>query len=320
MQTRHLHVYAGRYVERASELRKDDAWLSGALADPATRFVPVWRQKNLVRTAPTHGAVLLERERVVACAADTAGAILLGHFHGTACFAVEVDAPEPPAIEDAAEFADLRMTGGLLPADEAGLLAYARAMVYWRQRHRYCGSCGAPAAPANAGHVMRCTNPACGEDWFPRIDPAIIVLVADASGERALLGRQASWPQGRYSTIAGFVEPGESLEDAVAREVAEETGVEVAAVDYHSSQPWPFPSSLMVGFLATASEATGIALNDGELQDARWFTRAQIANGEVGLPPPTSISYRLIAEWYDRAGGRRLVDEPGVKSWLPPRR
>jgi NAD+ diphosphatase len=167
---------------------------------------------------------------------------------------------------------------------------------------------------------MRCTNAACGEDWFPRIDPAIIVLVADASGERALLGRQASWPQGRYSTIAGFVEPGESLEDAVAREVAEETGVDVAAVNYHSSQPWPFPSSLMVGFLATASEGTDISLNDGDLEDARWFTRAQIANGEVGLPPPTSISYRLIAEWYDRAGGRRLVDEPDVQSWLPPRR
>ena len=138
------------------------------------------------------------------------------------------------------------------------------------------------------------------------------MLVTD--GERALLGRQASWPPGRYSTIAGFVEPGESLEDAVVREVREETSVEVLEVEYHSSQPWPFPSSLMVGFRARAG-ATAAACPDGELEDARWFTAAELASGTPALPPPQSISFRLIADWYERRTGRSLADEPGARIW-----
>ena len=163
---------------------------------------------------------------------------------------------------------------------------------------------------------MCCTSSTCGTEFFPRIDPAIIVLVSD--GERALLGRQASWAPGRYSTIAGFVEPGESLEDAVAREVLEETGVSVAHARYHSSQPWPFPSSLMLGFIARAVN-TDIALNDAELEDARWFTRGQIAAGEAVLPPPTSISHRLIANWFD-AGSSTPLRELPTRLWTPPRR
>jgi NAD+ diphosphatase len=313
MPTPTVNVYAGPYVDRASDRRKDPSWLAAALDDASTRFVPVWRSRSLVRiaTAPgtAPGAVLLTRESFVEF--DPAGAILLGQFHGHPVFAVELDSPEPPPLADAAEFADLRTAGALLPADEAGLLAYARALVYWRHRHRWCGTCGEATAPASAGHVMRCT--ACGTDYFPRIDPAIIVLISD--GERALLGRQAAWPPGRYSTIAGFVEPGESLEDAVIREVHEETGARVLDVAYHSSQPWPFPSSLMIGFLATASGADPVVRHDAELEDARWFTRAEIASGAVGLPPPQSISFRLIAEWYDRAAPRPLVEEPGVRTW-----
>jgi NAD+ diphosphatase len=210
------------------------------------------------------------------------------------------------------EFADLRLTAGLLPADDAGLLAYARAMIYWRQRHRYCGACGAPTRAGSGGHVMVCTAAGCGAESFPRIDPAIIVLVSD--GERALLGRQASWPAGRYSTIAGFVEPGESLEDAVAREVREETDIEVDEVAYHSSQPWPFPSSLMVGFHARAT-STAIRCPDGELEDARWFSRAELAQGTPALPPPQSISFRLIADWYRRGSDVELADEPAARLW-----
>jgi NAD+ diphosphatase len=148
--------------------------------------------------------------------------------------------------------------------------------------------------PERGGHVLRCSNAACAQESFPRMDPAIIVMVSD--GERALLGRQASWPQGRYSTIAGFVEPGESLEDAVVREVAEETGVAVHGIRYHSSQPWPFPASLMVGFQACCTPLASIHVG-GELEDARWFTRAEINAGAAGLPPSHSISYRLIADW-----------------------
>ncbi len=151
--------------------------------------------------------------------------MLLGHFHGRACFAADLATEAAPVLSPGASFEDLRSTGGLLSRDEAGLLAYARAMVLWRQRHRYCGTCGTPMRSASAGHVMKCPQQACGAEHFPRLDPAIIVLVTD--GERALLGRQAAWPPGRYSTIAGFVEPGESLEDAVMREVLEETGVTV---------------------------------------------------------------------------------------------
>jgi NAD+ diphosphatase len=308
------NVYAGPYVDRASGLRKDPAWLAAALTDPASCYVPVWHSRNLLRPAPVPAAVLLGRAALGGAAPQEA--ILLGRFRGAACFAVEFATAEPPALVADAEFSDLRLVGGLLPPDEAGLLAYARAMVYWRARHRYCGACGAPTAAASAGHVMTCTRPGCGTEFFPRIDPAIIVLVTD--GERALLGRQASWPPGRYSTIAGFVEPGESLEDAVAREVREETSVEVLEVEYHSSQPWPFPSSLMVGFRARAA-ATALACPDGELEDARWFSYADLASGTPALPPPQSISFRLIADWFERGTGRALGDEPGARLWTQPR-
>jgi NAD+ diphosphatase len=308
------HVYAGPYVDRASVLRKDAGWIAAALDADETRFVPVWRTRSLVRVGDAPGAVLLARASLHT-APDPDATILLGQFQGRAVFAFEIDAPEPPPLTEAAEFADLRTAGAVLPPDEAGLLAYARAMVYWRQRHRYCGACGTLTQPRSAGHVMHCAS--CGTDAFPRIDPAIIVLVSD--GERALLGRQAVWPPGRYSTLAGFVEPGESLEDAVVREVREETGANVVDVHYHSSQPWPFPSSLMLGFLATASGTDEIVLHDAELEDARWFTRAQIAAGDVGLPPPQSISFRLIADWYDRNASRPLADEPGVRLWSSKR-
>jgi NAD+ diphosphatase len=204
-----------------------------------------------------------------------------------------------------------------LPAEEAGVLAYARAMVHWREKHRFCGRCGSRTVATQGGHVLQCSEAGCATLQFPRIDPAVIVLVTD--GERALLGRQADWPAGRYSTIAGFVEPGESLEDAVIREVREETGVEVDVVDYHSSQPWPFPSSLMLGFTAHASR-TQIHRADEELEDARWLTREQIAAGEVALPTTHSISFRLIEDWYDAGARVPLRQEPGVRMWRAPKR
>jgi NAD+ diphosphatase len=220
--------------------------------------------------------------------------VLLGWYHDARCVLVQLgdDAPPPPG----ARFEELRPLAAMLDGEQAGLLAYARALTYWQHRHRHCGVCGARCEPQRAGHVMRCRDPGCATEFFPRIDPAVIVLVSD--GERALLGRQASWPAGRYSTVAGFVEPGESLEDAITREVLEETGVAVRDPRYHSSQPWPFPSSLMLGFTATADRGA-TPQRSTELEDARWFSRAQIAGGEILLPPPTSISHRLIAEWFD---------------------
>jgi len=297
-----------------AHLRKDRGWLEGALAAADSIIVPMWRGLNLVHVGDQPAAMLIERRALVAFGLEPDEPIYLGQFRSQSCFAIEIAGEAPPVPAPTTEYRDLRLLGGALPADEAGLLAYARAMVLWRARHRFCGTCGAPTLSENAGHVMLCSRSECGAQHFPRVDPAIIVLVSDATDERALLGRQASWPAGRYSTIAGFVEPGESLEDAVAREVLEETGAIVTSVQYHSSQPWPFPSSLMVGFEARAADAAALRADD-ELEDVRWFTRAEIASGRPALPTPTSISYRLIEDWYDRGATRRLREEPAARLW-----
>ena len=307
------NVFSGPYLDRAAHLRKDPGFLDAALRDPTTLLVPVWQSRSLLRKGSGgFSAALLEVGDALVSVVPRTEYVLLGQFHGRVVFAAEfadeAAMPLPPGVG----FEDLRITAGALPQDEAGLLAYARAMVLWRTRHRHCGSCGTATTSSSAGHMMKCSNPDCGAEHFPRLDPAVIVLVSD--GERALLGRQASWPAGRYSTIAGFVEPGESLEDAVAREVLEETGVVVHDVSYHSSQPWPFPSSLMIGFMALASADATIRTDD-ELEDARWFTRAEVAAGVPGLPPPQSVSYRLIEEWYDAGHSVPLAATPGARHW-----
>ena len=314
----HPNVLAGPYLERVAQWRKDEERLRAALADPATLFVPVWHASSVVVTSSDGRASAYFATGAQSLAGlDTDGFILLGEFHERVVFAVAVAGEQPPPLAGGTELHDLRLIAGELPAEEAGLLAYARAMVHWREHNRFCGRCGSPTVAVQGGHVLKCTNPICSHQQFPRLDPAVIVLVTD--GERALLGRQPAWPPGRYSTVAGFVEPGESLEDAVAREVREETGVIVDEVMYHSSQPWPFPSSLMLGFTAHASR-TDIDLSDEELEDARWLTRAQIAAGEVALPTTHSISFRLIEDWYDSGAVRPLRQEPGVRMWQAPRR
>jgi NAD+ diphosphatase len=302
---RQHNIFAGPYLDRTSHPREDTDWLAELGSHGDALLVPVWQLRNLVDPgagAPT--ARLLEWQEVAPHVTQSEDLILLGEFRSRLCFAIEFTGETPPGVPPAAEFLDLRGLGGALPGDEAGLLAYARAMVHWRSRHRFCGSCGAPTASTRSGHLLKCTE--CGTQQFPRIDPAIIVLVSSGEGddERALLGRQAMWPPGRYSTIAGFVEPGESLEDAVIREVLEETGIEATTATYHSSQPWPFPSSLMLGFTARA-RTSDIACRDGELEDARWFSREDLKAGQILLPPRQSISYRLIEDWLqadERAG------------------
>jgi len=208
------NVFAGPYLDRAAHLRKDTAWVNAALADPDTLLVPLWQARNLIRRAERAStAAFVEAAHELRRTLPDGELVLLGRFRGRVVFAAEIVAESPPELLPGAAFEDLRTAGGFLPHDEAGLLACARALILWRQRHRYCGRCGAPTRAASAGHVMTCSEPSCAAEHFPRLDPAIIVLVTD--GERALLGRQAAWPPGRYSTIAGFVEPGESLEDAV---------------------------------------------------------------------------------------------------------
>ena len=292
------NIFAGPYLDRAAHLRQDPNWFDQALADPQSRVLPVWNSRNLVSDADAPRAVLLDLSAVPQDRRDSDHLILLGRFGDAHCFAYELDAETPPTPAAGTSFQDLRLIASHLPPDEAGLLGYARAMIAWRSRHLFCGKCGTATLPSRGGHARVCSNAACRLEQFPRIDPAIIVLVSD--GERALLGRQATWPPRRYSTIAGFVEPGESLEDAVAREVYEETGILAAEILYHSSQPWPFPASLMLGFMARAA-STDIRRRDAELEDAGWFSRADIAAGAILLPPRQSISHTLIEHWFDAA-------------------
>jgi NAD+ diphosphatase len=288
------NFFAGSYIDRHSDAREIPEWRAHAAADPATLYVAVCGTTQLVYREPAPRIAFLHADHPLVRAASDDQLALLGWFRGTRCMLIELDAADRAALPAGAHFEELRVVAALLPSDEAGLLAYARGLSIWRSRHRFCGTCGAALLRERAGHVLRCSNAGCGVEAFPRIDPAIIVMVTD--GARALLGRQASWPAGRYSTIAGFVEPGESLEDAVVREVAEETGVAVHGIHYHSSQPWPFPASLMVGFQARCAPDAAIAVG-GELEDARWFTRTEIDAGAAGLPPSHSISYRLISTW-----------------------
>lgn len=323
MQTR--NVFSGPYLERVSHLRADPEWFEHALADARSRVVPMQDLRGLIEVGPGHEpggpesdaprAVLLGLEQIPPAKRNSKSLILLGRFDDAPLFVYEVEDGESAATPQGARFEELRAVAALMPADHAGLLGYARALLHWRRMHRHCGRCGAATTPGRAGHVLVCTDPACRHEQFPRIDPAIIVLVSD--GPRVLLGRQAAWPPGRYSTIAGFVEPGESLEDAVVREVAEETGVAVENVVYHSSQPWPFPSSLMLGFSAHASSLQEVRLADQELEDARWFTRGDIESGAARLPPRLSISFKLIEHWFDAGSERPLREVPmaGHSPW-----
>ena len=293
------NVFAGAFVDRNGERRKDPDWLSSALDSDDSRFVPVWGERCLVGGDPQH-AVMLERRQIDEFVDDPNELIFLGLFHDHPAFAFAISPDRDPPYGELGEFRQLRFLGTVLPPDEANLAAHARALVIWHASQMYCGICGSPARSAAAGNSRVCANNDCGREIFPRVDPAIIVLVTN--GESCLLGRQASWPEGRYSTIAGFVEPGESLEDAVRREVYEETNVHVGKVSYHSSQPWPFPSSLMLGFVAAAT-SKDIVLNDGELEDARWFTRAELVSEFPKLPFHISIARRLVDHWIDMPGG-----------------
>jgi NAD+ diphosphatase len=310
MRSVRYNLLSGPYIDRVAHWRKDEARIRAALEDPNSVFVPVWRNQNLVRPGTQGITAFMVANVRRTLQIDLGDVVLLGTLQERACFAIPLTTPELPTFDEPVEPRDLRAIAGELPPEEAGLLAYARAMLHWRERNRFCGRCGAVMRSLQAGHVQQCSSPTCAIHVFPRIDPAIIVLVTD--GERALLGRQASWPPGRYSTIAGFVEPGESLEDAVAREVLEETGVQIDSADYHSSQPWPFPSSLMLGFVARA-QPQAIHLADAELEDARWLTREQIASGEIRMPFQHSISFRLIEDWYNEGASVPLRQEPHLK-------
>jgi NAD+ diphosphatase len=290
-------------LDRITEARADAVWVSQQLEHPDTTLVPVWRDQNLFTRASELAPAFVPAVQVPSSDLAAACIVLLGRMRSRLYFAVGLDSAKdaPPAwAANHGVFRDLRQCAPLIGHRESAILSYARAMIYWHRRHRFCGDCGAPTLSSDAGHTRVCTDPACSQQHFPRTDPAVITAVT--SRGRCLFGRKSAWPNGMYSIIAGFVEPGESLEAAVYREVLEETGIHVGNITYRSSQPWPFPSSLMLGFTATATSDT-ISLTDGELEDARWMSRTDVVQGiragSFRLPTPTSISYRLISEWYD---------------------
>ena len=288
------NVFAGAFVDRIGERRKDPAWLAEAIRSDDSCFVPVWGDQCLIGGDPLQ-AVLLSRSQVTSVVDDD-DLIFLGLFRDKPAFAVSIRSATDAPFPELGEFHDLRYLGTVLPPDEANLVAHARALVLWHASQVFCGVCGSSARPEAGGNSRICLNDECRRVIFPRVDPAIIVLVSQ--GDRCLLGRQSDWPEGRYSTVAGFVEPGESLEDAVRREVFEETNIRVGQVTYHSSQPWPFPSSLMLGFMAEAT-SSDIVLNDGELEDAQWFSRKELLSGFPKLPFRISIARRLVDQWLE---------------------
>lgn len=289
--------------DRAIERRGQTQWLSEQLSASA-QLIPLWRERNLFRWGKEKGPLFVD-----ACAVTAPlNMIFLGiQPNGRSLFAADVRdaAEEEEALKilclnsDQARFIQLRAYNGFLAPGDRALLFYSRSMIHWHQEQRFCGRCGARTQVEEGGHVMGCTNPKCAAKHFPRTDPATIMLVGD--GEKCLLGRQASWPAGVYSTLAGFVESGETLEEAVFREVKEESGVEVKNIRYFGSQPWPFPQSLMLGFFA---EATNRELSCGsELEDVRWFTvseaRELLVKLSTRFPHLDTIARRLIKHWVE---------------------
>jgi NAD+ diphosphatase len=288
-------------VDRSGLLRTDEAWLAAAWANPQTRVLVVQKAQAVIRLAGD-GAELVF---VDPDQAPDGVRFLLGVApDGTIYFGVDGPLPDPAAPDgDGAEVrpAHLREAGPLLSNRDAGLLTHAVAVANFHDTHHFCPNCGEPSEPVSSGHARRCTVE--GTDEFPRVDPAMIVLVTDPA-DRCLLARNAAWPPTRVSILAGFVEAGESAEQAVVREVGEEVGIAVDRVRYLGSQPWPMPQSLMLGFRAEAAAGQELRTDDDEITEAHWFSRAElaqaIANGTIRLPAPVSIAHQIIRSWYGR--------------------
>lgn len=319
--------FAGTGLDRAVHKRGQQGWLEQQCRISETCYVLLWRNRTLVETLsstsfrvlPTHDS---QTQDILQKSGETVFLGLEQKPENTSLPWLAVDVShlnEDQALKlvnhTDARFMDLRDVAShchsVNKPETIARAAYARAMVHWHRRHRFCGSCGHQTESSQGGHVRQCTNPDCGKTHFPRTDPAVIMLVESrdpASGEAlCLLGRSPNWPDGQFSTLAGFVEPGESLIEAVRREVFEEVGVIVDDVRYSGSQPWPFPGSLMLGFIATAKYQK-ITRDEKEIADARWFSRDQIRHfsqwgdetpGVLKLPRPVSISRTLIDDWLD---------------------
>jgi NAD+ diphosphatase len=298
-----IYCFAGNPLDRVSQRRQDASWVASLLQDPGTRLLPLHGLKPRVRHS---SAVSLDWQSVApwhSLIDNGSTLILLGMRDGRAYFALDATSAEVPENEEIAML-DARAAAPMIDGGEAAILAEARSLIDWHARHRFCAQCGAPSVVVSGGWVRQC--PDCKAHHFPRVDPVVIMLAV--RGERCLLGRGRRRVGTRFSCLAGFMEPGETLEEAVRREILEESGIEVGRVRYLASQPWPFPSSLMMGFLAEAL-TEDITIDPDELAEARWFERDEVRTmversrsddpipGMVTLPPPLAIGHQIARRW-----------------------
>jgi len=298
------NVFAGNPLDRASYHRTDPEWIAAQLASPESRGVAMWNGKPLVNLADD-GASATLGYIPAGLADDLAGGrerlLFLGLDGDEAVFAVDLEGAADPVAGPLAglgTFEELRGVALKLPAPEAAIAAMAKSMFEWRRRHGHCSACGQPSVPVDGGWKRAC--PACGVEHFPRTDPVVIML--PYHGDRCMMARQAQWPDGMFSALAGFLEPGESIEEACARELNEEAGLHAVRVRYHSAQPWPFPSSLMIGLLAEVEDEEG-APDQTELSEIRWFTRQEARDllagkiADAHAPRPMAIAHQLLRAW-----------------------
>lgn len=294
--------YTESEIDRLSEKRSDPDFIAERLANPETVLLPVWRGKNLINVVndtPQAGGISVADggELLV----EGVGLIFLGEAVGRSYFAVDVSAHEEPhdlpLLSERGSFRNLRDVGSAMSQSEGALLAFGRGVFAWHETHGFCPRCGAPSVPRDGGHRRQCTE--CEASQYPRVDPAVIMLVR--RGDRCLLGHNVRRPAKWFSCFAGFVEIGETLEEAVVREVQEEAGVKVTNVTYFASQPWPFPSSLMLGYFADCPEGDPTPDME-EIIETRWFTKDEVRNideTDFHLPPPDSMARQLMAAWID---------------------
>jgi NAD+ diphosphatase len=297
------YVFSGNPLDRCDVQRRDQHWLDAQAVNPQSRFLPLWQLNVLLHTASTPCLGWLPPSEISRLGIDVPP-VFLGTLQGVAHFAIDVSQLGDPMhelnLDETWRFEEARSAATQITSTESGILAQSRSQVDWHRRHQFCSVCGQRTEAGRGGHVRQC--PACKAEHFPRTDPVAIMVVSD--GERCLLGQSRGRLSrtGTYSALAGFIDQGESIEEAVRREVKEEAGVEVGQVRYHSSQPWPFPSSLMIGCHARAL-TTDIRIDDGEMTDVRWFSRDEVRlalRGEsphLRVPAPIAIAHHLIKAW-----------------------
>jgi NAD+ diphosphatase len=297
------NTFAGNPLDRASERRVDAEWLARQLASPDSLGIALWNGKPFVEKTKDGSSQIayLPAKLVGELAGGNERLLFMGLWKETAIFALDMEGSADPGVgplQGLGEFKDLRQVAMQLPATEAAICSTAKAMFEWRRKHQYCAACGQPSVAMDGGWKRKC--PSCEVEHFPRTDPVVIMLAYH--GERCMLGRQEIWPAGMFSALAGFLEPGESIEEACARELAEEAGLRTRNVRYHSTQPWPYPSSLMIGLLAEVEDDEGTP-DQTELSEVRWFTRAEarkLLAGEIDAtfaPGPLAIAHQLIKAW-----------------------